>query len=426
MPHPEAQGESVPPRGGKLSRNVRLLGLASLLNDVASEMIYPLMPQFLIGVLKGNKFQLGLIEGVADSASSLLKPWMGAWSDRAGRRKSFVVLGYLASAVSRPLIGLAAAPWHLLAARSADRIGKGIRTAPRDALVAESSEDAMRGRAFGFQRAMDHLGAAFGPLLGALFLWIAPNELRTLFLLSIVPGLAVAVLLVLGLRERAAVSGGSAAPPVATGCGETVAHPAVPPIDGNFRLYLFSLVVFTLGNSSDAFLLLRAGELGVPTAVLPLLWCLFHVVKSSGNLVGGRLVDRWGPRPMILAGWLLYAAVYLGFALAHEAWQVWVCFLAYGIHFALTEPAERTFVTHLVGPRGKGRAFGWFNLAIGIATFPASVAFGWLYDRFGALAAFGWGAGLALAAAALLAGVNSARGRIPDRGVSNKRQGDSS
>ena len=377
-----------------LPSNVKLLGVASLLNDIASEMIFPLMPQFLLTVLGGNRFHLGIIEGVADSVSSLLKLGAGAWSDRAGQRKKLVVVGYLLAAVARPLIGIVTAPWQLFTARIADRIGKGIRTSPRDALIADSTEPTMRGRAFGFHRAMDHLGAATGPVLASLFLLVWPDQLRRLFLLTLVPGLAVACLLVFGLREK----------PVEVAAGERLRLRS-DSFDGGFKLYLISLVIFTLGNSSDAFLLVRAGELGVPTAYLPLLWCFFHIVKSSGNWLAGRWVDQLGPRPLIFLGWLFYAFVYVAFGLANQAWQIWVLFLAYGVFFALTEPAEKKLVTMLVGAERKGLAFGWFHFAIGIAALPSSVIFGWLYQQFGPRVAFGWGAALAGLAAMLLSGV---------------------
>ena len=184
-----------------LHRNVKLLGWASCLNDIASEMIYPLLPQFLITVLGGNRFYLGIIEGVAESGASLLKLWSGAWTDRAGRRRGFVIIGYAMAAVARPLVGLVLVPWQLFVVRTGDRIGKGIRTSPRDAMIADSTDPDFRGRAFGFHRAMDHLGAAIGPVLAAVFLWLWPGELRTLFLLTILPGMVVVGLLVMGLRE---------------------------------------------------------------------------------------------------------------------------------------------------------------------------------------------------------------------------------
>lgn len=377
-----------------LHRNVKLLGWASCLNDIASEMIYPLLPQFLITVLGGNRFYLGIIEGVAESGASLLKLWSGAWTDRAGRRRGFVIIGYALAAVARPLVGLVLVPWQLFVVRTGDRIGKGIRTSPRDAMIADSTDPDFRGRAFGFHRAMDHLGAAIGPVLAAVFLWFWPGELRTLFLLTILPGMVVVGLLVMGLRETTTTD-----PP------KERLQLTLKPFDHRFRLYLLALVVFTLGNSSDAFLLVRASELGIPTAMLPLLWVAFHIVKSAGNMLVGGLVDRVGPRLPLVIGWFLYAGVYIGFGFATAAWHAWTLFLVYGVFYALTEPAEKTLIANLVGPERKGLAFGWYNFAIGIAALPSSLIFGGLYDEFGPIAAFGWGAGLALVAAVILLSV---------------------
>jgi sugar phosphate permease len=382
-------------RNPSLPRNVKVLGLTSLLNDIASEMIYPLLPYFLITVLQGNKVWLGIIEGAADSIASLLKLWAGGRSDQAGSRKGFVLTGYLMTTLSRPLIGVIVAPWQLFLIRITDRLGKGIRTAPRDALIADAADPKIRGRAFGFHRAMDHVGAAVGPLLMAGLLLMWPNALETIFLWTIVPGLAVIVLLVFGLRETPATT-----PP------KEKLKLSLAPFDRNFKLYLVALVVFTLGNSSDAFLLVRAGELGVPKELLPVLWCVFHVVKSAGNFTLGYAVDRFGPRPFLMGGWLFYAAVYLAFGLVTEetgAWTPGVFFLGYAIFYSLTEPAEKTFVANLVGAERKGLAYGWYNFAIGIATLPASLIFGFLYHRFeSAMVAFGWSAVLAIAAVLIL------------------------
>ena len=374
-----------------LPANVKLLGCVSLLNDVASEMIYPLLPQFLLTVLGGNLRLLGLIEGVADSVGSLLKLWSGGWSDRAGRRKPFIILGYSIPALARPLLSLATAPWQLFALRVSDRIGKGLRTAPRDALIADSTAPEFRGRAFGFHRALDHLGAAIGPLIALAFLAIWPGEMRTLFALALLPGLAVTALVLWGLREKRASAAAS-----------TKLQLSLEPLGGRFQLFMLALVLFTLGNSSDMFLLVRSQQLGVPVEMLPLLWCAFHVVKSAVNLIAGRVTDAIGPRPLIFVGWLLYGLVYLAFALATAAWHAWALFLAYGVVYALTEPAEKTLVAGLVGAERKGLAFGWFNFAIGVAALPSSVIFGYLYDVFGPLAAFGWGAALAVVAALLV------------------------
>lgn len=389
-----------------IPRNVKVIGLASLLNDTASEMIYPLLPHFLLTNLMGNRFYLGLIEGIADSVASLVKLWSGDQSDRAGRRKSFIVFGYCVPAVVRPLIGLIVAPWQLFAIRVVDRIGKGVRSSPRDALIADSTDGSIRGRAFGFQRAMDNFGAAIGPLLAAGFLWLWPDELRTLFLIAFLPGLLVVVLLVFGLREK----------PI-TPLPQDRLRLTLKPFNRSFRLYLIALAVFTLGNSSDAFLLVRAGELGVSPVMLPLLWCACHVAKSTSNLFLGRAVDRFGARPVLLLGWLLFGGVYLSFGLATSRWEIWFSFIVYGLVFGLIEPAERALVADLVGTERKGLAYGWFNFSVGIATLPSSLIFGAFYQSYGPLVAFAWGAGLALFAALLLLGV--VKKRPPIGGLSS-------
>ena len=376
-----------------LPRTVRVLGIASLLNDIASEMIFPLLPTFIVTVLGGSRTTLGMIEGAADSLASLLKLVAGHWSDRSGERRRFILLGYGCTAFLRPCLGLMTATWQVGFARLADRFGKGIRTAPRDALIADVTPATQRGRAYGFNRAMDHAGAAIGPLLATLFLWLRPGDLRTLFELAVLPGLALLALVWFGLPKSAAAKPSAEDEPLRL---------TLKLFDSRFRGFLAALVLFTLGNSSDAFLLVRAEQLGVPVLWLPVLWCVFHIVKSAGNWWLGGLVDRFGPRWLIVLGWTWYAVVYLLFAMATEAWHAWVLFLFYAGFYAFTEPAEKTLVANLVGPERRGLAFGWFNFAIGIATLPASVLFGWLYDRWGSLAAFGTGAGLSLAASILL------------------------
>lgn len=378
-----------------LPRSVKVVSVASLLNDTASEMIYPLLPQFLLTILLGNTFYLGVIEGMADSVASFVKLWSGDQSDQAGRRKGFIVFGYCVPALVRPLMSVIVAPWQLFGIRVLDRIGKGVRSSPRDALIADLTDHSNRGRAFGFHRAMDNLGAAIGPLLAAGFLWLWPEHLRTLFLVTLVPGVFVVILLVFGLREK----------PVAPSQPHERFRLTLKPFDRNFRVYLLSLIAFTLGNSSDAFLLVRASELGVPTIMLPLVWSLCHVAKSSGNFLLGRVIDRFGSRPTLFLGWLAFAGIYLAFGLATGAWEAWFFFVGYGLACGLIEPAERALVAQLVGIERKGLAYGWYNFAIGIATLPAGLIFGALYQFFGPLAAFGFGAALAVAAAALLVGV---------------------
>lgn len=381
----------------KLPRNVRILGWTSFLNDVASEMIYPLLPQFLIMVLGGNKFHLGIIEGTAESIASFNKLWVGAWSDRSGKRKTFILFGYSVAAIARPLIGIVTEPWQVFAVRIGDRIGKGVRTSPRDAMIADSTAANLHGRAFGFHRSMDHLGAAMGPLLAAAFLWFYPGELRSLFILAGLPGILALLLLIFGLREQDAI-------PIAEPRSLSKKEQLVPlkQFDYRFRLYLLSLLTFTLGNSSDAFLLVRAGELGVPVYMLPVLWCAFHIVKSVANLYAGSLSDRIGAKRPIVIGWLAYAAIYLGFGFASHAWQAWGLFLAYGFFFAITEPAEKKLVVQLVSEQRRGLGFGWYHFTLGIAALPASLIFGWLYQTYGSHTAFGVGALLALISAMLL------------------------
>ncbi len=381
-----------------LPRNVWLLSLASLLNDVASEMIYPLLPVFLTVTLGGSKSFLGLIEGVADSTASLLKLWSGHWSDRLGQRRGLIVAGYLLTVVSRPLVGLATVPWHVLATRFADRVGKGVRTAPRDAMIADSTPADQHGQAFGFHRAMDHAGAVIGPALGAWFLFYWPEGTRTLFLLTIVPGILVVALLYFGLREMPREL------------------PETPPVvmsprsfGPEFRRYLLATGVFTLGGASDAFLLLRASELGIEIKQIPLLWIGYHIVKSVGNLLCGGLVDRVGARLLLMAGWLLHAVVLVGLALASQPWHVCVAFAAMAVFYALTEPAQRKFVGQLASKDAAGAAFGRFHFVVGITALPASVIFGKLYDVGGATVAFGYAGALSIVAIALLATIRTNR-----------------
>lgn len=381
----------------KLAGTVVLLGVASLLNDIGSEMIAVVLPVFLITLPGGTPLFLGLVEGAADSLASLLKLFSGPWSDRLSKRSGLIVVGYGLALITRPWIGLATAAWHVLVIRLADRVGKGIRTAPRDALIADVTPPDQRGRAFGFHRAMDHVGAVIGPLIAAGFLWLLPGQYRLLFLLSLIPAICVVVSLWYGLKE----------PPHHAAEGKPKFTLSLRPFDNNFRLFLVSLVLFTLGNSSDLFLLAHAQKLGVPIALLPILWSVFHIAKSLGNYLVGPLVDRIGPRPLILAGWTVYGILYLLFGLATAAWQMWGLFLGYALFYALTEPAEKTLVAALVPPERKGLAFGWFNFALGVATFPASVLFGWLYETAGPLSAFATGAGLAWLAAILLLAVKS-------------------
>ncbi len=390
--------DPAPRARGLMRGNVLWLSVASFLNDASSEMIYPLLPLFLTGTLGASTAFLGLIEGAAESASSLLKLASGWMADRTGRRKPLTVLGYTIAALARPLIAVAAVAWQVLAIRLADRVGKGLRTAPRDALLAESIPAEHRGAAFGLHRAADHSGAVAGPLLASALLLALDGDLRTVFGLAIIPGLLTVMTVAWKVRETAPAGfpGGGARPESA---------PAVPrlrELGPVLPRYLGVLVLFTLGNASDAFLLLRAGQAGVPVALIPLLWGALHVSKAVFSIWGGRWSDRVGARRAIIAGWGVYAAVYAGFAVVDAAWQVWALFLFYGLFFGLTEGPEKALVARLAPAGLRGSAFGAYHAAIGLAALPASIVFGLVWQAFGAEVAFAMGALIALAAALLL------------------------
>jgi MFS family permease len=374
--------------GGRhsLGRNVIALSLVSLLTDVSSELIYPLLPIFLSTTLGASASFIGTIEGAAESVASLLKLGSGWWSDRTRHRKPLVVLGYVLATIARPLVAIAQSASHVLAIRLTDRIGKGIRTAPRDALISESVDPSIRGKAFGVHRSADHLGAVLGPLLAFLLLGMGGLPIRQVFWIAAIPGVLAVIVLVVGVKEIPRSAPAKAAPDLSL------------PLDTSFWKFLAVVLLFTLGNSTDAFLLLRATQLGVPIALIPILWAMLHFVKAASSGPGGAMSDRVGRKPMIVAGWLLYAAVYFGFGVANASWQIWVLFAIYGVFFGLTEGVEKALVSDLVPPARRGTAFGWYHLTIGLAALPASLLFGIIWDRAGAMSAFMVGGALALIA----------------------------
>ncbi|MFT3882264.1 MAG: MFS transporter [Gemmatales bacterium] len=374
-----------------LHRNVKLLGWASFFNDVASEMIAPLLPAFLLSIGAGKQ-AIGWIEGVADALASLLKLFAGAWSDRMTHRRGLIVAGYAMPALLRPLLGLTTSWWQVFLIRSGDRFGKGIRTSARDALIADSSSPDQRGYAFGFHRAMDHLGAALGPVLAFLFLWWMPDGVRTLMLLAIIPGIIVTLLVFVGLQEQPRV--------------EKPKEPfrfQIKELGSKFWYYLLAIALFALGSSSDMFLLVRLKELGVvDEKFLLLLWCVFHLLKSYGNIFVGRLTDRLPPQRLLTLGWIVYALIYAGMAWVGTAWAGITLFLLYALYYALSEPPEKALVVKLVPAHLRGQAFGWFHFVTGIMLLPASVLFGYIYEAFGAWHAFTMGTILALSATVVL------------------------
>jgi len=376
-----------------LSRNIFSLGLVSFFTDVSSEMIYPLLPIFLTSVLGMGTTFVGLVEGVAEATASLLKLFSGWLSDRWGKRKSLVVFGYTISTLIRPLVAAATAGWHVLLIRFLDRVGKGIRTSPRDALIADSSTEGEQGKAFGFQRAMDHAGAVVGPLLAFFLLTFITQQYRLIFWLAFIPGIAALVTLVRGVSEK---KSRPLEPP------SSKVHLTLRPFDSRFKAFLLIVILFTLGNSSDAFLLLKAKDAGIPVSLIPILWVVLHISKSLSATPGGVLSDRLGRRDVIIAGWLLYSMVYWAFAWAETPGMIWLLFAIYGLFYGLTEGGERALVADLVQPHLRGTAYGLYNFSIGISTLPASLLMGLLWEKVSPQAAFGFGATMALLAAILL------------------------
>jgi len=376
----------------QLPATVVALGLVSFLTDFSSEMIYPLLPIFLTSVLSAGPRVLGLIEGVAESTASLLKVFSGWWSDRARRRKPLVVAGYSLAGAARPLIGLAGAWPTVLFLRFVDRVGKGLRTSPRDALIADVTWPELRGRAYGVQRALDHAGAVAGPLAAAGLMMQAGLSLREVFLLAAVPAALVILVLLVFVREPALLASPAESNPA----------PTIRTLGRPFYVLLLSVLLFTLGNSSDAFLLLRLSDVGFPAAEIALLWSAFHLVKASTTYTGGRLSDRLGRRPMVIAGWLVYALVYAGFAFVESRAGLVVTFLAYGFYFGFTEPVERAWIADLAPAPLRGTAFGYYHAVVGVAALPASMLFGFLWQALGAPAAFLAGVAFALSGVIVL------------------------
>jgi MFS family permease len=375
----------------RLPKNVWNLGWVSFFNDVSSEMIYPLLPLFLTQVLGAGIVFVGLIEGIAESVSSFFKLFSGWFSDRFQRRKGIILFGYSLASITRPFIGVATSSFHILFLRFLDRIGKGVRTSPRDALLSQSCREDERGKAFGLQRAMDHAGAMAGPLIASLLMVSVTKDLRTIFVLAFVPALVCLWVLLRGVTDV---------------IGSSASHR--PPFklhwkgwNRRFRFFVIIITLFTLGNSSDAFLLLRARDLGVETVSIPILWFFLHLSKTIFSTPGGALSDKIGRRKVMILAWTVYGLVYLGFAFASEAYHIWVLFFVYGLFFGLSEGTERAWVADLVEESKRGTAYGAYHFCIGIAALPASLIMGFLWEMLGVAWAFCFGAGMALIAAFL-------------------------
>lgn len=397
--------------------NVFFTGLVSFFMDLSSEMVYPLIPLFLASVLGVGASAIGLIEGVAESTASLLQAFSGWVSDRLGRRKPLMLLGYGVSALSRPGLALAGGWGHVLAARFVDRFGKGVRTAPRDAIVAECSTSADLGRNFGFQRALDQLGAVAGPAVAAGILFLRPGAVRTVFWVSLIPAVVCVLVIVFFVRERRPRAGPGApetGSEVGPGAGAGAEAPAASlQVQAGPRLadlwqrpvlvrYVLISGLFALGNSSNAFLILRAQNLGVATLALPFMYLVFNLVYSALSIPAGLLADRLGRRRLMLAGFLVFALVYLGMALARTQAAAWGLFALYGVYMGIADGNGRALLAELAPARLKATAFGAYHGLVGLAAFPASLIAGIMWDRVSPAAPFWLGAGGAVLAGVLL------------------------
>ncbi len=379
-----------------LNRTVKTLGVVSLLNDFSSEVTVRTLPLFLSNILGVRIGIIGLIEGIAESTATLLQLFSGYLSDRIGRRKALTLCGYGLSNFIKPLLYFGTAGWGVvLAVRFLDRVGKGIRTAPRDALIADITPPEQRGKAFGFRKAMDKTGAVIGLLIGAIVLYLSQRDSLTLtletylwlVLLAVLPGLAAVVVLVGWVEEKSKTT--------------TAMKPTFhwSEVGGRFWGFIGVLVLFTLGNSSDAFLMLRAQTLGLSMVEIFLAVAAFNLVISLSSTKGGALSDALGRRGLIVAGWIIYASIYIGFAFASAWWHAWILYAGYGLYYGAFQGAANALVADLVPEHLRGTAYGIFNGALGIAAFPASLLAGLLWDWYGPPAPFLVGGGLAVMAA---------------------------
>jgi MFS family permease len=376
-----------------LNPTVVKLGLVSFFADVASEMLYPITPIFLTSVLGASMASLGLIEGIAEAMASLLKTYSGSWSDQISKRKPFIIAGYFLAAVSKPLIGVSQSWAGVLGARALDRTGKGIRSAPRDALLSESVSAAHRGAAFGWHRAMDTLGAAVGPLLAIGFLSVNPNELRPLYYWALVPGF-FAVVMILFIKES----------PVAKTENKKWQSPlkAWAQTSRDFKKYIYTWGVFSLVNSSDVFLLMKAKDSGLSTVSIILVYCVYNLVYALSSPYLGGLSDKLGRKKIMISGLLIFSLVYVGFGWASEAWHYWLLFLVYGLYMGATDGVGKALAIDLCSEQLKATSVGILGTVTGGCALLASVVAGLLWDHSGSVWTFVYGAVGALLAAGLL------------------------
>ncbi|MEM1255019.1 MAG: MFS transporter [Cyanobacteria bacterium P01_H01_bin.21] len=373
-----------------LTRTVKALGWVSLLTDFASKMVYPLTPIFLTSVLGAPVWAVGIIEGIAESAASILKLYSGWLSDWAGRRKPFALAGYSLGALSKLGLALSGTWVHVLGARLFDRVGKGLRAAPRDVLIVENCTVAQRGQAFGLHHSLETVGEVLGPLAGFVFLQHHTENYRGVFAIAFIPAVLGALVLQTQVKERR--------PQTQKTRPQFTLHRLSP----TYRQYLFAITLFGLGNSSDAFLLLRAQDLGFTGAQLLLVYAAFNLLAVGLGRMAGQLSDRVGRRPLLVSGYLIFALIYLGFATATTTVAIWILFMVYGLYDTLTRGVQKAFVADLVHPDRRGAETGTFHMLVGLAALPASMMAGWLYATVSVAAPFYVSCVTAVVAALLL------------------------
>jgi len=373
-------------------KNVWWMGIVSMLTDISSEMILPILPLFLNTVLAANRAVIGLIEGIAESTASILKLFSGWLSDRVQKRKMLVVIGYGLSAVTKPLLALATAWQHVLVVRFSDRVGKGIRTSPRDALIAESSSKKARGRAFGLHRFLDNFGAVLGSLLAAYLLYAMPGSYRTIFWLAAIPAAVSVIIAVLFIKD--------VKPRLKT---EKEISFNLRRFDKNFRMFIIVVTLFSLANFSYAFFILRAQSLNMALALIPIIYVVYNISATIFSIPAGKLSDSIGHRSTLFGGYLFFGLTAIGFALASASWHVWMLFVLYGIGIAIIETSSRSIASDIIKDKSiRGTAIGTYHAFVGMALLPANIIFGVIANRFGEQIAFGYAGAIAFLAALLL------------------------
>ena len=387
----EKEQKPSPPATKPLPPGAIVIGFVSLFADISTEVMYPLLPDFITKVLGAPVVIVGLIEGVANGVSSIITGLSGWLSDKIGRRKHVAFVGYALTALSKPVIALATGWSVVLGARFADRFGKGIRGAPRDALLAETASEDQRGRAFGFERAMDSAGAVIGPLLAILLVSLLGFGVRTVFILATIPAV-IAALLMLCVKEHKSIAHSSTTKVKLTLAGTT----------RDYKKLLIISGIFGLGNSANLFLILRAENLGLPMGLIILAYTIYNAISASASMPAGSASDKLGRRNVLAAGYLVYAISYIGFALAGSAWMVWPLFALYGLFPALSEGAGKALAVDTSGTAGRATAIGVYSTVIGVTQVAASYIGGLLWDHIDPRATFYLGGALALISVVLL------------------------